>query len=165
MAKGSSGNFSTNSGNLTTSSGKTLSSGNFTCSTVVESLQAVETLQWENILTVGSSSNSGNHSTNSGNPLVFYSQQPMEMQELSNQLKELQDKGKANIVADALSRKEWIKPRRARAMSMTIHFSIKARILKAQSEASKDINMLAEMLRGLDKQFERKDDSGLYFME
>ncbi|GJY09020.1 hypothetical protein Tco_0377205, partial [Tanacetum coccineum] len=29
-----------------------------------ESLQAVETLQWENILTVGSSSNSGNHSTN-----------------------------------------------------------------------------------------------------
>ncbi|GJV37492.1 putative reverse transcriptase domain-containing protein [Tanacetum coccineum] len=40
----------------------------------VESLQAVETLQWENILTVGSSSNSGNHSTNSGNPLAFYSQ-------------------------------------------------------------------------------------------
>ncbi|GKC29312.1 hypothetical protein Tco_1036606 [Tanacetum coccineum] len=41
---------------------------------VVESLQAVETLQWENIVTVGSSSNSGNHSTNSGNPLAFYSQ-------------------------------------------------------------------------------------------
>ncbi|GJX36713.1 hypothetical protein Tco_0248270, partial [Tanacetum coccineum] len=41
----------------------------------VESLQAVETLQWENTLTLGSSSNSGNHSTNSGNPLAFYSQQ------------------------------------------------------------------------------------------
>ncbi|GJT70932.1 hypothetical protein Tco_1030218 [Tanacetum coccineum] len=41
----------------------------------VESLQLVETLQWENILTVGSSSNSGNYSTNSGNPLAFYSQQ------------------------------------------------------------------------------------------
>ncbi|GKG17785.1 hypothetical protein Tco_0372083, partial [Tanacetum coccineum] len=40
----------------------------------VESIQAVETLQWENIVTVGSSSNSGNHSTNSGNPLAFYSQ-------------------------------------------------------------------------------------------
>ncbi|GJS53841.1 hypothetical protein Tco_0627203 [Tanacetum coccineum] len=39
----------------------------------VESIQAVETLQWENILTMGSSSNSGNHSTNSGNPLAFYS--------------------------------------------------------------------------------------------
>ncbi|GKE78359.1 hypothetical protein Tco_1544479, partial [Tanacetum coccineum] len=41
----------------------------------VESLQLMETLQWENILTVGSSSNSGNHSTNNGNPLAFYSQQ------------------------------------------------------------------------------------------
>ncbi|GJU34180.1 hypothetical protein Tco_1182534 [Tanacetum coccineum] len=48
---------------------------NFLIEKLVESLQAVETLQWENILTVGSSSNSGNHSTNSGNPLAFYSQQ------------------------------------------------------------------------------------------
>ncbi|GJW25424.1 putative reverse transcriptase domain-containing protein [Tanacetum coccineum] len=45
--------------------------------------------------------------------------------------------GKAKVVADALSRKEWIKPRRARALSMTIHSSIKDRILEAQSEASK----------------------------
>ncbi|GJU31574.1 hypothetical protein Tco_1175163 [Tanacetum coccineum] len=37
----------------------------------VESLQAVETLQWENILTVGSSSNSGNHSTTVGIPSNF----------------------------------------------------------------------------------------------
>ncbi|GJW33241.1 putative reverse transcriptase domain-containing protein [Tanacetum coccineum] len=44
---------------------------------------------------------------------------------------------KANVVADALSRKERMKPRRARAMSITIHSSIKARILEAQSEASK----------------------------
>ncbi|GJX65988.1 putative reverse transcriptase domain-containing protein [Tanacetum coccineum] len=50
-------------------------------------------------------------------------------------------------------------------MSMTIHSRIKARILEAHSEASKDINTPAEMLRGLDKQFERKDDGGLYFME
>ncbi|GJR20001.1 putative reverse transcriptase domain-containing protein [Tanacetum coccineum] len=48
--------------------------------------------------------------------------------------------GKANVVADALSRKEWMKPRRARDMSMTIHSSIKARILESQSEASKGIN-------------------------
>nr|GEV79561.1 hypothetical protein [Tanacetum cinerariifolium] len=39
--------------------------------------------------------------------------------------------GKANAVADALSRKERLKLRRARAMSMTIHSSIKARILEA----------------------------------
>ncbi|GJZ44098.1 putative reverse transcriptase domain-containing protein [Tanacetum coccineum] len=50
-------------------------------------------------------------------------------------------------------------------MSMTIHSSIKARIMEAQSEASKDINTLAEMLRGLEKQFERKEDDGLYFVE
>ncbi|GKC43368.1 putative reverse transcriptase domain-containing protein [Tanacetum coccineum] len=73
--------------------------------------------------------------------------------------------GKANVVADALSRKEWMKPRRARAMSMTIHSSIKAKILEAQSEAFKDVNTPAEMLRGLDKQFERKEDGGLYFVE
>nr|GEU44429.1 putative reverse transcriptase domain-containing protein [Tanacetum cinerariifolium] len=70
--------------------------------------------------------------------------------------------GKANIVADALSRKERLKQRRARAMSMKIHSSIKARILEAQSEASKGVNTLAEMLKGLDKQFERKEDGVLY---
>ncbi|GKE03363.1 putative reverse transcriptase domain-containing protein, partial [Tanacetum coccineum] len=73
--------------------------------------------------------------------------------------------GKANVVADALSRKEWIKPTRARAMSMTIHSSIKARILEAQSKASKGVNTPAEMLKGLDKQFERKEDGKLYLAE
>nr|GEU97442.1 reverse transcriptase domain-containing protein [Tanacetum cinerariifolium] len=46
--------------------------------------------------------------------------------------------GKANVVADALSRKEWMKPRRARDMSITIHSSIKARILESQGKASKE---------------------------
>ncbi|GKC70361.1 putative reverse transcriptase domain-containing protein [Tanacetum coccineum] len=69
---------------------------------------------------------------------------------------------KVNVVADALSRKEWIKPRRARAMSTTIHSSIKARILKAQSKASKVINTPTERLRGFEKQLERKEDNGLY---
>ncbi|GJT90557.1 putative reverse transcriptase domain-containing protein [Tanacetum coccineum] len=41
----------------------------------------------------------------------------------------------------------------------------KVRILEAQSEASKGFNTLAKMLRGLDKQFGRKDDGGLYFVE
>nr|GEZ42420.1 putative reverse transcriptase domain-containing protein [Tanacetum cinerariifolium] len=60
-------------------------------------------------------------------------------------------KGKANVVANALSRKERLKLRRARAMSMTIHSSIKAKILEAQSEASKEVNAPAEMLKRLDK--------------
>ncbi|GJT28880.1 putative reverse transcriptase domain-containing protein [Tanacetum coccineum] len=65
------------------------------------------------------------------------------------------NQGKANVVADALSTKEQMKPRRARAMSMKIHSSLKARILVAQSEASKGTNSSAEMLKGLDKQFQR----------
>ncbi|GJS21568.1 putative reverse transcriptase domain-containing protein [Tanacetum coccineum] len=40
--------------------------------------------------------------------------------------------GKANVVADALSRKERLKPRRLRAMSMTIQSGRKAKILEAQ---------------------------------
>ncbi|GKB38950.1 putative reverse transcriptase domain-containing protein [Tanacetum coccineum] len=39
--------------------------------------------------------------------------------------------GKANVVADALSRKERVKPRRVRAMSMTIQSGIKDKILIA----------------------------------
>nr|GEX47605.1 putative reverse transcriptase domain-containing protein [Tanacetum cinerariifolium] len=66
--------------------------------------------------------------------------------------------GKANVVADALSRKERLKPRRARAMSMTIHFSIKDRILEDQNKASKGVNAPTEMLKGLNKQLERKED-------
>ncbi|GKD14115.1 putative reverse transcriptase domain-containing protein [Tanacetum coccineum] len=58
--------------------------------------------------------------------------------------------GKANVVADSLSRQERLKPRRVRAMSMTIHSCLKAKILEAQGEASKDIKAPAEWLRGLD---------------
>ncbi|GJZ11673.1 putative reverse transcriptase domain-containing protein [Tanacetum coccineum] len=72
---------------------------------------------------------------------------------------------KANTVADALSKKEWMKPRQVRALSMPIHSNIKVVILEAQSEASKDVNSPIEMLRGLEKQFEKKEDGGLYFVE
>nr|GEU92499.1 retrotransposon protein, putative, Ty3-gypsy subclass [Tanacetum cinerariifolium] len=41
--------------------------------------------------------------------------------------------GKANVVADALSRKEWVKPRRVRVMAMTIHSGVKEMILAAQN--------------------------------
>nr|GEY85132.1 putative reverse transcriptase domain, ribonuclease H-like domain, aspartic peptidase domain protein [Tanacetum cinerariifolium] len=73
--------------------------------------------------------------------------------------------GKANVVADALSKKERAKPRRVRAMSMTIHSSIKAKILEAQSEASKNTNTPTKILQGLDKQLERKEDGRLYLAE
>nr|GEW94146.1 putative reverse transcriptase domain-containing protein [Tanacetum cinerariifolium] len=40
--------------------------------------------------------------------------------------------GKANVVADALSRKERVKPRRVRVMAMTIHSRIRGMIIAAQ---------------------------------
>ncbi|GKF12908.1 putative reverse transcriptase domain-containing protein, partial [Tanacetum coccineum] len=43
--------------------------------------------------------------------------------------------GKANMVADALSNKERVKPKRVRAMNMILQLSIKDRILAAQKEA------------------------------
>ncbi|GJV71626.1 putative reverse transcriptase domain-containing protein [Tanacetum coccineum] len=73
--------------------------------------------------------------------------------------------GKENVVADALSRKERLKPRRVRAMSITIHSGLKTKILEAQGEASKDLKAPAEWLRGLEKHFERRDDGGIYFFD
>nr|GEU74193.1 hypothetical protein [Tanacetum cinerariifolium] len=46
--------------------------------------------------------------------------------------------GKANVVADAFSRKERVKPRRVREMPMTIRSSVTKKILAAECEASKD---------------------------
>nr|GEX08790.1 putative reverse transcriptase domain-containing protein [Tanacetum cinerariifolium] len=54
--------------------------------------------------------------------------------------------GKANVVADALSRKERLKPRRVRAMSMTIQYGLKEKISEAQQEAAKDLKAPAEWL-------------------
>ncbi|GKE09857.1 reverse transcriptase domain-containing protein [Tanacetum coccineum] len=62
--------------------------------------------------------------------------------------------GKANVVADALSRKERIKPLRVRSLVMTIHPKLPSQILKAQTEALKEENIKAENLRGMDKAFE-----------
>nr|GEW72745.1 putative reverse transcriptase domain-containing protein [Tanacetum cinerariifolium] len=73
--------------------------------------------------------------------------------------------GKANVVADALSRKERLKPRRVRAMSMTIQSGLKAKILEVQGEASKDLKAPAEWLRGLERYFEKQDDGGVYFFD
>ncbi|GKC15491.1 putative reverse transcriptase domain-containing protein [Tanacetum coccineum] len=53
---------------------------------------------------------------------------------LSSRMRECSSK--ANVVADALSRKEMIKSKRIRAMNMTLQSSIKDKILAAQEEAS-----------------------------
>ncbi|GKA04701.1 putative reverse transcriptase domain-containing protein [Tanacetum coccineum] len=62
--------------------------------------------------------------------------------------------GKANVVADALSHKEQIKPLRVRSLFMTIHPNLPSQILKAQTEALKEENIKAKNLEGIDKSFE-----------
>nr|GEV21258.1 putative reverse transcriptase domain-containing protein [Tanacetum cinerariifolium] len=52
-------------------------------------------------------------------------------------------RSKASVVADALSRKERVKPKRVKAMNMTLQLSIKDSILSAQKEASDESGKLA----------------------
>nr|GEY90446.1 putative reverse transcriptase domain-containing protein [Tanacetum cinerariifolium] len=57
--------------------------------------------------------------------------------------------GKANVVADALSRKDQIKPLRVRALVMTIGLDIPKQILNAQTEAQKPKNIKNEDVEGM----------------
>nr|GEU92008.1 hypothetical protein [Tanacetum cinerariifolium]GEW32295.1 hypothetical protein [Tanacetum cinerariifolium] len=58
-------------------------------------------------------------------------------------------KGKANVVADALSHKERIKPLRVRALVMTIGLDLPKQILEAQIEALKLENLENEDVGGM----------------
>ncbi|GJZ86111.1 putative reverse transcriptase domain-containing protein [Tanacetum coccineum] len=68
---------------------------------------------------------------------------------------------KANVVADALSRKERVKPKRVRAINITLQSSIKDMILAAQKEASDEsaglqkvhVEVLAVNARGIRNPF------------
>ncbi|GJW41765.1 putative reverse transcriptase domain-containing protein [Tanacetum coccineum] len=70
--------------------------------------------------------------------------------------------GKANVVADALSRKERLKPKRVRAMNMILQSSIKDRILTAQKEA---VDESARLQIGLDEMIELSNDGALYYLD
>ncbi|GKB96796.1 putative reverse transcriptase domain-containing protein [Tanacetum coccineum] len=66
--------------------------------------------------------------------------------------------GKANVVADALSRKD-IEPIRVRSLVMTVHTNLPERILNAQTEALKEENVKTKNLGRLIKQvFETRSD-------
>ncbi|GJZ35607.1 putative reverse transcriptase domain-containing protein [Tanacetum coccineum] len=69
--------------------------------------------------------------------------------------------GKANVVADALSRKSRPKPLRVRALVMTIGLNLPARILNAQVEARKEENYGTEDLCGMIKNLEPRADGTL----
>ncbi|GKF20428.1 hypothetical protein Tco_0069066, partial [Tanacetum coccineum] len=69
--------------------------------------------------------------------------------------------GKANVVADALIRKERIKPLRVRALVMTIDLDLPSRILEAQKEVVKVENIEAEDIGGMLKRLEARTDGTL----
>ncbi|GJT92119.1 putative reverse transcriptase domain-containing protein [Tanacetum coccineum] len=69
--------------------------------------------------------------------------------------------GKANVVADALSRKERSKPLRVRALVMTIGLNLPKQILNAQSEARKEENFINEDLHGMINKLEPCADETL----
>ncbi|GKF06725.1 hypothetical protein Tco_0037393, partial [Tanacetum coccineum] len=66
--------------------------------------------------------------------------------------------GKANMVADALSRKERVNPRRVRAMNIIFQSSIKDMILAAQKEA---VDESVGLQKGLDEKIEQRNDGTL----
>ncbi|GJY96022.1 putative reverse transcriptase domain-containing protein [Tanacetum coccineum] len=69
--------------------------------------------------------------------------------------------GKANVVANALSRKERIEPLRVRALVTTIGLDLPSRILEAQREAVKNENLGAEDIEGMLKKLEARADGTL----
>ncbi|GJY23652.1 putative reverse transcriptase domain-containing protein [Tanacetum coccineum] len=69
--------------------------------------------------------------------------------------------GKANVVADALSRKERNKPLRVRALVMTIGLNLPKQILRAQSEARKEDNFINKDLHGMINKLEPRADGTL----
>ncbi|GKD45112.1 putative reverse transcriptase domain-containing protein [Tanacetum coccineum] len=72
--------------------------------------------------------------------------------------------GKANVVADALSRKEREKPLRVRALVMTVYLDLTDRILRAQTEAMKEEMVKTENLGRLIKPiFKIRSDKIRYF--
>ncbi|GKD51390.1 hypothetical protein Tco_1280366, partial [Tanacetum coccineum] len=98
---------------------------------------------------------------------------PLEMQELSEQLRELQDKVLELLRKEKLyakftkseAVKNWekgrVKLRGVRAMSMTIQSGVKDKILATSSETPKVENAPAETLHDMDQQMEKRaDDMG-----
>ncbi|GJS72177.1 putative reverse transcriptase domain-containing protein [Tanacetum coccineum] len=70
--------------------------------------------------------------------------------------------GKVNVVVDALSRKERVKPKRVRAMSMILQSSIKDRILAAQKEV---VDKFVGLQKGFDEMIEQRNDGTLYYLD
>nr|GFB10329.1 putative reverse transcriptase domain-containing protein [Tanacetum cinerariifolium] len=71
--------------------------------------------------------------------------------------------GKANVVADALSRKEREKPLRVRSLVLTNHKDLMQQILEAQVESLKKENVQKEDLRRIQKQIFEISSNGIRY--
>ncbi|GJZ37050.1 putative reverse transcriptase domain-containing protein [Tanacetum coccineum] len=69
--------------------------------------------------------------------------------------------GKVNMVANALSQKERVKPLRVRALMMTIDLHLPSQILNTQTEARKEENYASEYLFGMIKKLKPRADGTL----
>ncbi|XP_071733907.1 uncharacterized protein [Rutidosis leptorrhynchoides] len=74
-------------------------------------------------------------------------------------------KRKVNIVANALSLKERVKPLRVRSLNMTIQTNLMSHIQNAQLEAMKEENVKEEGISEKDKKFEIKSNGTRYFAD
>nr|GEX43012.1 putative reverse transcriptase domain-containing protein [Tanacetum cinerariifolium] len=69
---------------------------------------------------------------------------------------------KANVVVDALSRKERLKPKRVKAMNMTLQSCIKDRIMATHKEV---VDESSGLQKGLDEMIEQRSDWTLYYLD
>nr|GEW31166.1 reverse transcriptase domain-containing protein [Tanacetum cinerariifolium] len=82
--------------------------------------------------------------------VIAYSSQQLKLELLSDYDCDIRyHPGKANVVADVLSRKERIEPLRVRALVMTIGLDLPKQILEAQIEALKPENLEKEDVGGM----------------
>ncbi|GJV61559.1 putative reverse transcriptase domain-containing protein [Tanacetum coccineum] len=89
--------------------------------------------------------------------VIAYASRQLKIYEKNNTTHDL----KANVVADALSRKSKPKPLRVRTLFMTIGLNLPVQILNAQVEARKEENYGTEDLCGMIKNLEPRADGTL----
>ncbi|XP_076904639.1 uncharacterized protein LOC143560155 [Bidens hawaiensis] len=71
--------------------------------------------------------------------------------------------GKENIVTDALSRNEKVKPLRVHALRLSLQTSLTSQIKIAQEEASKEENLVNEELTGMENRLVTASDGTIRY--